>query len=148
MIIFIVAWHYPWLSLGLDSRLESSNYSLVSPVLYWGPLCSVIDPVLRLGKGHRVTRPNSIVERYRWKIIKYPVFNVFLLKNKKRVKTLDTSNFARARAATLFRDFDSDFWVNILVGVTGKGWSQLRLNHWSWNLLGTFYRVKLDWPTM
>ena len=35
-------------------------------------------------------------------------------------------------------------WVNILVGVTGKGWSQLRLNRWSWNLLGTFYRVKLD----
>ena len=34
--------------------------------------------------------------------------------------------------------------VNILVGVTGKGWSQLRINRWSWNLLGTFYRVKLD----
>ena len=34
--------------------------------------------------------------------------------------------------------------MNILVGVTGKGWSQLRLNCWSWNLLGTFYRVKLD----
>ena len=29
-----------------------------------------------------------IVERYRCKIIKYPVFNVFLLKNKKRVKNV------------------------------------------------------------
>ena len=33
----------------------------VHKILYWGPLCSVIDPVLRLGKGRRVTRPNSIL---------------------------------------------------------------------------------------
>ena len=43
-----------------------------------------------------------------------------------------------------FPSLPSKLWVNILVGVTGKGWSQLRLNCWSWNLLGTFYRVKLD----
>ena len=41
--------------------LESSYYSLVAPVLYWGPLCSVLDPVLRLGRGRRVTKPNSIL---------------------------------------------------------------------------------------
>ena len=46
----------------------------------------------------------SIVERYRWKIIKYPVFNVFLLKNKIREILLTL------RAETLFLDFDSDFW--------------------------------------
>ena len=38
----------------------------------------------------------------------------------------------------------NDFGVklNILVGVTGLG--RLKVNRWSWNLLGSFYKVKLD----
>ena len=42
-------------------RLVKSWFKLLVAPVYLGPLCSVLHPVLRLGRGRRVMRPNSIL---------------------------------------------------------------------------------------